>query len=380
MKTGISRWIMTALLISGIYASCQSDDKGKVVEKGGIVRTELLTLKIDTLAKGLENPWAMAFLPDGSMLITERPGRIRIWANGKLLSTPVSGVPEVWAGGQGGLLDMALHPDFKKNGWIYMTYSAKTGRDASTALARATLKNNALTDFKVLFKASPAGTASHHSGSRIALDGKGHVFFSIGDRGIMEDAQNLSKHSGKIVRLKEDGEVPADNPFKSAAGALPEIWSYGHRNPQGLIFDEKGQLWSHEHGPKGGDELNLIQKGKNYGWPLVTYGINYNGNIISKDTAKPGITGPLYQWTPSIAPCGMTIVSGDKFSRWKGNFLIGALAHQHLQRVVVSDGKVLKTERILDGFARFRDVRMGPDGCVYALTENPGLLIRLKPM
>lgn len=380
MKTGFYRWIITSLLISGLYTSCQSDDKRKVVEKGGIVRTELMTLKIDTLAKGLENPWAMAFLPDGRILITERPGRIRIWANGKLLSTPVSGVPEVWANGQGGLLDLALHPDFKNNGRIYLTYSAKTGREASTALVKATFRNNALADVKVLFKATPLGTASHHFGSRIALDGKGYVYISIGDRGIMEDAQNLGKHSGKIIRLTEDGAVPADNPFKSNPGALPEIWSYGHRNPQGLLFDERGLLWSHEHGPKGGDELNLVQKGKNYGWPLVTYGINYNGNIISRDTARAGITGPIYQWTPSIAPCGMAVVSGDKFTRWKGNLLVGALAHQHLQRVVLSDGKVLKTERILDGFARFRDVRMGPDGYVYALTESPGLLIRLKPM
>lgn len=380
MKIRYFHWIITTLLVSALHSSCQSDDKRKVVEKGGIVRTELMTLKVDTLAKGLENPWAMAFLPDGRILITERPGRIRIWANGKLLSTPVSGVPEVWASGQGGLLDLALHHDFKNNGWIYFTYSAKTGREASTALAKATFKNNALLDFKVLFKASPTNTTGHHFGSRIALDGKGYVFLSVGDRGVMEDAQNLGKHSGKIIRLTEDGAVPSDNPFRSTAGALPEIWSYGHRNPQGLVFDAKGQLWSHEHGPKGGDELNLVLKGKNYGWPLVTYGINYNGNIISRDTARPGLTGPIYQWTPSIAPCGMAIVSGEKFTRWKGNFLVGALAHQHIQRLVVSDGKVLKSERILDGFARFRDVRMGPDGYVYALTESPGLLIRLKPM
>jgi glucose/arabinose dehydrogenase len=380
MNGRIYKWLITSLLVSAVYTSCQSDDKRTVVEKGGIVHTELMTLRIDTLARGLENPWAMAFLPDGRILISERPGRIRIWDKGKLMSTPVSGVPEVWANGQGGLLDLALHPDFKNNGWLYMTYSAKTGREASTTLARASFKNNALTDFKVIFKASPSGTASHHFGSRIALDGKGYLFMSIGDRGIMEDAQNLGKHSGKIIRLTEDGDIPADNPFRTTPGALPEIWSYGHRNPQGLVFDANGQLWAHEHGPKGGDELNHIQKGKNYGWPLVTYGINYNGNIISKDTAKPGLTGPVYQWTPSIAPCGMAIVSGEKFSRWKGNYLVGALAHQHIQRLVLSDGKVLKTERILNGFARFRDVRIGPDGFVYALTESPGLLIRLKPI
>lgn len=371
---------LTFLALAFFVTSCNSGENSPQQRYSSEVKTELMTLRLDTLATGLENPWGMAFLPDGKILITERPGRLRILANGQLLSGSVAGVPEVVASGQGGLLDIVLHPDFNNNQFIYFTYSAKTGRETSTGLARGVWKNNALTDVRVLFKASPTSSAGHHFGSRIVFDRQGYVFFSVGERGVKEDAQLLNKHSGKIIRLNEDGTIPADNPFVGVSGALPEIWSYGHRNPQGLIIDDNGVIWEHEHGPQGGDELNVIEKGKNYGWPKATYGIDYDGSVISKDTALPGITGPFYYWTPSIAPCGMTMVKGDAFKRWEGNILVGALSHQHLQRLVIQDGKVVKTEKILDGFARFRDVRVGPDGMIYALTENPGMLIRLQPL
>lgn len=376
MKTITLSLLATLFLL----VSCNTGENLPKQQNGSEVKTELVTLRLDTLASGLENPWGMAFLPDGKILVTERQGRIRIWSDGKLLPVSVAGVPEVFAFGQGGLLDIALHPDFETNQFIYFTYSAKTGKEASTGLARAVWKENAFTDVQVLFKASPTSSAGHHFGSRIVFDRQGHVFFSVGERGVKEDAQLLSKHSGKIIRLNEDGSIPSDNPFVGVNGALPEIWSYGHRNPQGMIIDKNGVIWEHEHGPQGGDELNVVEKGKNYGWPKVTYGIDYNGSIISKDTALPGITGPVHYWTPSIAPCGMAMVTGDAFSRWEGNILVGALSHQHLQRLVLQDGKVVKTEKILDGFARFRDVRIGPDGMIYALTESPGLLIRLQPL
>jgi glucose/arabinose dehydrogenase len=339
------------------------------------------SIRADTIVTGLENPWGMVFLPDKRILVTERSGSIRIISNGKLLDTKITGVPAVYQNGQGGLLDIALHPDYAKNGWIYITYSKPGKGGGGTTLARAKLNGNALVDLQEIFVAQPFVNSGMHFGSRIAFDGKGYVFVSTGERGTKPNAQNLNNHLGKIIRLHDDGKVPTDNPFVSTQGAKPEIWSYGHRNVQGLVYDAARQvLWAHEHGPRGGDELNMVKKGKNYGWPLVTHGIDYDGSIISDKKEKEGIEPPVHVWIPSIAPCGMTVVTGDRYPGWKGSILIGALALQHIARVEISNLKSVREEKLLKGLARFRAVSMGPDGYIYALTEGPGLFLKLVPV
>jgi glucose/arabinose dehydrogenase len=287
----------------------------------------------------------------------------------------------VHAVGQGGLLDIQLHPEYSKNGLIYLSY-AKPGTDGGgTTIARAKLQGNTLTDLQELFSAQPFSGSGLHFGSRIAFDGNGYMFFSCGERGTKENAQNLGNHLGKILRLHDDGRIPKDNPFVNKTGAKPEIWSYGHRNPQGLVYDKESKtLWAHEHGPKGGDELNRIEKGKNYGWPLITYGINYDGKPISDKTEQTGLEQPVTYWVPSIAPCGMAIVKGNKFPAWKNNLLIGALAHQHVARVELKDEKYVKQEKLLDKVARVRAVAESPDGFIYVATEGPGLLLKIKPL
>jgi glucose/arabinose dehydrogenase len=322
----------------------------------------------------------MAFLPDGRILVTERAGEIRIIKDGKLSAEKISGVPAVYAQGQGGLLDIALHPDYNTNGWIYLSYS-KPGQDGGgTTIARAKLNGNTLTDLQELFSAQPFGSSAVHFGSRIVFDGKGYMFFSSGERGTKENAQNLGNHLGKVLRLHDDGKVPTDNPFVNTEGAKPEIWSYGHRNPQGLIYDkETNSLWDLEHGPKGGDELNLVEKGKNYGWPVITYGINYDGTPITDIKEKEGMEQPIRYWVPSIAPCGMALLNSDRYPGWKNNIFVGALAHQHVARVELSNGSYVKEEKLLDKIGRVRAVSQSPDGYLYVATEGPGLLVRLVP-
>jgi glucose/arabinose dehydrogenase len=300
-------------------------------------------LQIDTVATGLTMPWASALLPNGDMLVTERGGKLRLVQKGKLDPQEISGIPAVYYKGQGGLLDIALHPDYKTNGWIYISYSSpkaagEEGDDdgANTALIRAKLKDHALTEIQPLFKAIPNVKANVHFGGRIVFDKKGYVFLSLGERGQKENSQNLGRDQGKVVRLHEDGKIPTDNPFVKTEGARPEIWTYGHRNPQGMIIHPTtGVIWEHEHGPQGGDELNIIEKGKNYGWPLITYGIDYDNSIISKDTARAGLEQPVTFWRPSIAPCGMAFLTNDKFKDWKGDLLIGSLKFMYLQHLVV---------------------------------------------
>ncbi|HMM11845.1 MAG TPA: PQQ-dependent sugar dehydrogenase [Bacteroidales bacterium] len=338
------------------------------------------TIKPEILAEGLENPWSMAFLPDGRILIAERPGRLRVFQNGKLLPDPIQGLPPVWAHGQGGLLDVVLHPSYAQNGWIYLAYSTNEGNFGNTAIARARLSGNQLVDLEELFRGSPLTALQYHFGSRIVFEGDDIFYFPIGDRGEMENAQRLDNHNGKVMRLHADGSIPADNPFIGMEGAKPEIWTYGHRNIQGMqMHPVTGKLWTHEHGPRGGDEINIEEKGVNYGWPRATFGINYNGTIISNDTSLPGMVDPIHYWVPSIAPCGMTFVTSDLYPNWKNNLLVGALAGMHIQRLVFDGNKAIHHEKILEGFARFRDIRQGPDGYLYALTEGPGLFFRLKP-
>lgn len=344
-------------------------------------------LKVDTVATGLTMPWASALLPNGDLLVTERGGKLRLVHDGKLDAQEITGIPEVHYKGQGGLLDIALHPDYKTNGWIYISYSSakkegEAGEDggANTALMRAKLKDHALTDIQQLFKAIPNVKGNVHYGGRIVFDKKGYVFLSLGERGQKENSQDLGRDQGKVVRLHEDGKIPTDNPFVKTTGARPEIWTYGHRNPQGLIINPAtGVIWEHEHGPQGGDELNIIEKGKNYGWPLITFGIDYDNSIISKDTARAGLEQPVVYWKPSIAPCGITFLSNDKYKEWKGDLLVGSLKFMYLQHLTVKGNKVTKREIIFDKIGRVRDVRMATDGNVYVVLENSGKVVRISP-
>ncbi len=366
------------LLFFALAFSACSDNNDPI--EGEIIVTEELNFTIDTLATGLQNPWGMAFLPDGRILIAERPGRLRIFENGQLMEEPVTGLPQIWAHGQGGLLDVVLHPDYEQNQWIYLAYSAPGNPGGNTAISRARLDGNALTDLEELFMGYPSSTSGAHFGTRIVFDDNNYLFFTIGDRGNMETAQELFNHNGTIMRLHDDGSLPADNPFIDTTDAMPEIWSYGHRNIQGMQrHPQTGVLWATEHGPKGGDEINRIHKGGNYGWPLVTHGVNYDGSIITPDTTMEGKIDPILHWTPSIAPCGMSFVYSDKYPEWENNMLVTALANQHLHRVVFQDTTVVHTERILEGMARFRHVAHGPDGYLYVLTETPGLFFRMIP-
>lgn len=376
---------ITGLFITQILISC-GGSAGKLTKDTGTTNTSeqpssgSSQFSVDTILKGLSNPWGMAFLPDGRILITEKAGSILIIKDGVLQPEKISGVPAVYTRGQGGLLDIVLHPDYKNNGWIYFSFAKPGNGGGTTTVARAKLSGNAFTEMKELFSVVPYINSGVHFGSRIVFDGKGYMFISTGERGTKTNAQDLKTHNGKVIRLHDDGRVPTDNPFVNVADAKPEIWSYGHRNVQGMVYDyEKNILWAHEHGPRGGDELNIVQKGNNYGWPLVTYGIDYDGSIISDKKTMDGITPPIHQWTPSIAPCGLALVTTNKYKGWKGNLLVGAMAHKHVARVEVKDNKYVSNERMLDGFARVRAVSEGPDGFVYVLTETPGMFLKLLP-
>jgi len=368
-------WFLSVLCV--VSCSPQKEE----VPDGTVVQSEKLKFAVNIITDELKNPWGIAFLPDGRALVTERAGEIRIIKDGKLLDEKIQGVPPVYAHGQGGLLDIQLHPDFAKNGWIYLSYSKQVADSGGTVIARAKIEGNTLTHLEELFQALPLSSSEAHFGSRIAFDDKGYMFFTSGERGKKENAQDLTNHLGKVLRLHDDGTVPADNPFVSTLGAKSEIWSYGHRSLQGLYYDKAtGILWEHEHGPRGGDELNIVEKGKNYGWPVITYGINYDSTIITDITEKEGMEQPIHYWVPSIAPCGMTMVTSDKYPAWKGNILIGALSHQLVDRIEISDKKFVKEERLLEKIGRVRAVVESPDGYIYVATENPGKIIRLVPL
>ncbi|WP_034891609.1 PQQ-dependent sugar dehydrogenase [Gillisia sp. Hel_I_29] len=330
----------------------------------------------EMVVDGLQIPWGMAFLPDGSMLITEKSGELIHFKDGKKVA--VSGVPEVYVRGQGGLLDIVLHPDYKNNGWIYITYSSSEGEGdgGNTAIMRAQLSENQLTNKEVLYKASPNTTKGQHFGSRIAFDNEGYLYFSAGERGERDiNPQDITRDNGKIYRLNDDGSIPNDNPFVGQNNAKTAIYSYGHRNPQGLILHpETGEIWEHEHGPMGGDEINIIKKGANYGWPVVTYGKNYNGTSITSETSKPGIEEPIYYWVPSIAPSGMAFITSDKYPNLKGNLLVGSLKFQYLELDILEGEKVVKREKLFEDLGRFRDVRQAPDGYIYAAVEGKGII------
>ena len=351
-----------------------------------IERTERHAVRVRILTRGLDRPWSLAFLPDGRMLVTERAGRLRyVAADGMLDPTPISGLPAaVTERRQGGLHDVVLHPDFSRNRLVYLAYAGRGDGGYGTELARGRLDGHRLTGVKVLFRALPKSFGGRHFGGRVVFDGKGHVFLTLGDRGNRPSAQDLGNHAGSVIRLTEDGGVPRDNPFRSSvAGARPEIYTVGNRNIQGAAINPwTGELWTHEHGPQGGDEVNIIRAGVNYGWPVITYGRNYGiGTRIGEGTHKQGMAQPLYQWTPSIAPSGMAFYDGDKFPGWRGNLLVGALRFRLLSRLELDGKRVVREERILERtIGRIRDVRVGPDGYVYLLSdETSGVIARLEP-
>jgi aldose sugar dehydrogenase len=338
--------------------------------------------RVEILARGLEHPWSVVFLPDGRALIAERPGRVRIFA-GSTLSEPVTGGPDVWARGQGGLLDLALHPEFARNGFVYMSYAAATEGGAATRVARARFDGARFSDLRVLIEAGPASNDGRHFGSRLAFGRDGKLYVTTGDRGNDPRAQRTGDLAGKVLRLNDDGTVPADNPFVGRAGYRPEIYSYGHRNAQGLAVDPRdGTIWSTEHGPRGGDELNIVKRGLNYGWPTVTHGTTYSGaQPIGEGTSKPGMEDPVHVWVPtSPAPSGLALYDGAAFPSWRGSLLAGMLREGGIFRLELANGRVAREERLAVGQGRIRDVRVGPDGFIYFLTDaRDGAFGRIVP-
>lgn len=330
----------------------------------------------ELVVSDLNTPWGMAFLPDGSMLITEKTGEIIHFKDGN--KQEISGGPEVYVRGQGGLLDIVLHPEFEQNRWVYMTYASSDGdgEGGNTTVMRAKFNGTQFTDQEVLYKASPNTTKGQHFGSRIVFDNEGYLYFSVGDRGAREvNPQDITRDGGKIYRLNDDGSIPADNPFVGEPNAKEAIYSYGHRNPQGMVLNpETGEVWVNEHGPQGGDEINVIKKGANYGWSEVTYGENYGGGAISDETNREGVEDPLHYWIPSIAPSGMLYVTSDKYPHLKGNLLVGSLKFMYLEHVITDGTNVKDREKLLEEIGRVRDVRQAPDGTIYIAVEGKGIL------
>ena len=348
-----------------------------------VLASERERFRVVTLVRGLDHPWGLAFLPSGDMLVSERPGRLlRIDAK-TLHPTSVRGLPPIATVGQGGLLDLALHPEFDSNRLLYFSFAGKDEDGAGTEVARGRLHDDALEDVEIIFRALPKSRGGRHFGSRLLFDANGHLLITLGDRGDRSRAQNTGDHAGSVIRIGDDGGVPADNPFVRSSGARPEIYTYGNRNVQGIALDPgTGQVWAHEHGPQGGDEVNILASGRNYGWPVITYGRNYGiGTQIGEGTHKQGMEQPRHYWTPSIAPSGMTIYTGDKFPAWRGNLFVGALKYQLLVRLEKRDRQIVHEERMLEGvLGRIRDVRTGPDGYLYLLTDHgDGVLARLEP-
>ncbi|WP_414473522.1 PQQ-dependent sugar dehydrogenase [Microvirga sp. M2] len=350
------------------------------------LRTDKVEVIVETLARNLQNPWSLVFLPDERMLVTERPGRLRIVNTDGTLSEPIRGLPGVSAGGQGGLLDVALDPDFARNRVVYLSFSEDRGDGQNgTSVARGRLSDDgtALEDVQVVFRQEPSYKGTQHFGSRLVFDRDGNLFVTLGERNDLRDqAQNLGNHLGKIVRIKPAGGAASGNPFLNREDARPEIWSYGHRNVQAAaLHPATGELWTAEHGARGGDEVNIPRKGRNYGWPVISYGVHYSGQAIGEGTRKPGMEQPVYYWDPSIAPSGMTFYTGDKFPAWRGSILVGALAGKLVSRLEIDGDRVTGEERMLQGLGeRIRDVRQGPDGLIYLLTDSPkGRILRMRP-
>lgn len=345
--------------------------------------TERHTFRVETVVADLETPWGLEFLPDGALLVTERPGRLRVVRNGRA-DAPIEGLPKIWVQQDGGLLDLALHPEFARNALVYLAFS-EPGREpgsSSTRVIRGRLHDGRLIDQQTIFQPDPGRYWANntHFGARLLFDASGALLFSLGDRGRMHEAQDLASPYGKLHRVLDDGRVPTDNPFVGKPGTRESIWSYGHRNQQGLAFDPRdGRLWATEHGPRGGDELNLVEKGRNYGWPVITHGMNDNGTPITALTERDGLESPVVHWTPSIAVSAITFYRGDRFAAWRDHVLLTALNGQQLRRLEIVDGRVTHQEVLFRGYGRVRDVAIGPDGLVYLAMNDPGRIVRLVP-
>ncbi len=365
MKSKLFLLLSTAILS---FSACGQKDTS--------IETPKTSIDYEMVVEGLEIAWGMTFLPDGSMLITEKSGDIIHFKDGE--KKQLTGGPEVYLRGQGGLLDIILHPNYEENGWIYMTYASSEGdgEGGNTAVMRAKLNGTQFTNKEILYKATPNTTKGQHFGSRMVFDNDGYLYFSIGDRGSRdENPQDITLDGGKIYRINDDGSIPQDNPFVGEPNAKEAIYSYGHRNPQGMILHpETGEVWVHEHGPQGGDEINVIKKGANYGWPVVTYGENYGGGAITDETSKPGMEDPIHYWLPSIAPSGMAFVTTNKYPSLQGNLLIGSLKFQYLEHGVLDNKEVTRREKLLEGIGRVRDVKEGPDGTIYVSVEQKGIV------
>jgi len=375
----------TLILLLGLVAAqpaCSREQAPGDTRVDAVAATDRGKVRVGTVATGLEHPWGIAFLPDGRALVTERPGRLRIVAADGTLGAPLEGVPAVAATGQGGLLDVALDPEFAQNRWVYLSYAEPRAGGNGTAVARGQLTERGLTEVQVIFRQDVTIDGRHHFGSRLVFDRDGRLFVTLGDRNSERArAQTLDSHIGKVVRIERDGSVPADNPFVGRADAKPEVWSYGHRNVQGAaLHPVTGELWTNEHGPRGGDELNRTLAGLNYGWPKVTYGVEYSGKTISESPTAPGIEPPVHYWVPSIATSGLLFYTGDRFPQWRGNAFVGGLSSQQLSRLEMDGNRVVREEVLFKGVQRVRDVEQGPDGLIYLLTDQPdGQLLRIEP-
>lgn len=369
LKIGISSFSLALLIVA-----CTEKPSTNTSEDQN--QTQKINYTPELYFDGVTIPWGMTWLPNGDMLITDRSGKLLRVRDGKLLAE-ISGVPEVYSRGQGGLLDIILHPEYDSNGWIYITYSSTQGMEdgANTAIMRAKLEDNALVQSQVLYKASPNSTRGQHFGSRIAFDGDGYLYFSVGDRGNRDvNPQDLSRDGGKVYRLNDDGSIPSDNPFVDQEGAIDAVYSYGHRNPQGMAtHPETGKIWAHEHGPRGGDELNYIEPGKNYGWPVISYGINYNGTSFTDKTEMEGMEQPKTYWDPSIAPSGLDFVTSDTYPDWKGKAIVGSLKFNYLVIVDLDGTEVSNKNIVLEGIGRVRNVRQSPDGYIYVGVDGEGI-------
>jgi glucose/arabinose dehydrogenase len=362
---------LLSVLFSFAFVSCKAQEKPNDV----MIQDEVISYRFENVADGIEIPWGMAWLPNGAMLVTEKSGTLYLVQN--KVKTIIQNVPEVVVRGQGGLLDVAVHPNFSKNQWIYLTFSANNDNEkgANTRLIRAELKNNSLVNIQTLYKATPNSNKGHHFGSRIVFDRDGFLYFTIGDRGNHpENPQDITRDGGKVYRLHDDGRIPTDNPFVNQDNAKKAIFSFGHRNPQGMaMHPETGKIWTNEHGPQGGDEINIVKKASNYGWPIITYGIDYDGSTISKLTEKEGMEQPLYYWLPSIAPSGMAFVNSPLYPDWKGHLLVGSLKFEYLELLKLDGEKVIGRQKIGTDLGRFRDVRQAPDGYIYVAVEGKGI-------
>jgi aldose sugar dehydrogenase len=401
----MSKTVASATLAACFVAALQSSTlaaDASADEAAPVWRSELHDFRVVTVAEGLNGPWSIAFLPSEDMLVTERPGQLRIVRDGALDPEPIPGVPEVWYSGQGGLLEVAVHPRFERNGLIYLSYSKpnEDGSQATTAVARGRFDGSRLHDVEDVFVAEAWSNRGPHFGSKLAFDAQGYLFITVGDRGAdpfieprsAHPAQDLATHHGTLLRLHDDGRVPEDNPFVGRDGALPEIWSYGHRNAQGLVIHpETNDVWLTEHGPQGGDELNRALPGRNYGWPVIGYGVQYGGRPIHEGTHRDGMEQPVLHWTPSIAASGLMLYTGEAFPEWRGHLFAGGLAGQQIARIVLEkvdgDLRVRTMERppLLSGWARIRDVRQGPDGFIYLALDDrrgggPTPVVRLEPV